>query len=203
MRLYRNAIKLGSLEKGFDSIQIRIEYGGPLAGNRLMIFTNKNGEWKAEIVKITVIDNPNFKGDDIERANADYFTAYLLTKESQLKIPKSGWKKFILKLFELNILALPDENTIVNVRPGLFNDGLDVSVEIGTRNVYRFYKYNNPDYLFKDFQEAKDISQILKLVDEEFGLKQLWDYTYEMSFVIDTISKELIKANEILLKDIE
>jgi hypothetical protein len=50
---------------------------------------------------------------------------------------------------------------------------------------------------------VKNISSILKLIDKEFSLKQLWDYTNEiiLPHVPDSIRK--VKIQEIQLQEVK
>ena len=200
---YTKELSLTSLERGFDSIQIRVSYGGPMTGERLVILTNKENKWSAEISKIITEVNPGFE----DSINVDSWEKYSLIRTIDYKTPKSGWDKFIKNLFNLNILSLPDEENIANFKKESPTDGVGVFVEVSTKKAYRGYGYSDPDYylyeLKYEFAELKQISQILKLVDEEFDLEKLWDYTNEEHHenTPDTIRK--VKMQEIQLEDVK
>ncbi len=51
-----------------------------------------------------------------------------------------------------------------------FEDGGTFSFEYTTKNQYRFYTFRNPEEHKKEFWQAKNISGILNLVNEEFDL---------------------------------
>ena len=53
-------------------------------------------------------------------------------------------------------------------------DGCSVSIEIATRKVYRCYGYANPDFYVQRHWQAKNIVDILRLVNKEFRLKNKW-----------------------------
>src|SRR5687767_2193085 len=93
----QNEYELTFIEKGFDSIQIRLLYGGPMVGGRLVILTNKDNSWSAEVSKLIAELDSLFKGS----WNGSYSEKYILTRTIDYKTPKSGWKKFIKKLFDL------------------------------------------------------------------------------------------------------
>lgn len=199
---------LQPLDKGFDSIQIRLWYGGSFTGERLIVLSNSNKSWKAEVSKLTTEYNPNFKGDETERANVDFLEGYLVTRKTEKKVPKSGWDKFIRKLFNLNILTLPDEGKVTGIHPGSVTDGWGVIVEIATKKIYRYYGYNNPDYFYRKVEEARNINHILVLVDEEFELEQVGDYIDELPdedqwkvVAVDSFNK--VKTQKIQLQDIK
>jgi hypothetical protein len=126
-------LRLESLEKGFDSVQVRIWYGCPLGpGDLLIILKNSKSKWEAEVCKIAYPQTWKHWGDSIAR---------ITFKGS----PKSGWTKFINQLFDLSILTLPDEKQLKNLHYGIPTDGCWVEVEIATKNSYRQYGYGNPD----------------------------------------------------------
>ena len=196
---FEKEVGLVSLENGFDSIQIRIFYGGSFNGERLVILTNSNKKWSAEISKFIDKINPGFE----DSVNADYSKRYSLSRETENKIPKSGWDKFIKIFFKFSILSLPDEESINSFLEESPTDGVGVFIEVATKNAYRAYKLGHPDYFYDKYVEMRTISEILKLVDEEFGLNKLWDYTREEHHekTADTIRK--IKMQEIQLQEIK
>ena len=159
-------LKLESLEKGFDSIQIRIWYGCPRdSGDLLVVLKNNKKKWEAEICKIGCPPSFEHWGDSIVR---------IIFKDS----PKSGWTKFINQLFDLSILTLPDEKQLKNLHYSVPMDGCGVEVEIAIKNVYREYGYGNPDDYEDKFLEAKNILSILHLINEEFGVREKFKIKY-------------------------
>jgi len=159
-------LKLESLEKGFDSIQIRIWYGCPLGPGELLVVLKSNKEkWGAEVCKIVYPATYQRWGDSITR---------IIFKDS----PKSGWIKFINRLFDLSVLSLPDEKQLKNLHYSVPMDGCGVDIEIATKNVYRKYGYGNPDIYDAEFLEAKNILSILKLINEEFGIRGKFNVKY-------------------------
>lgn len=196
-----NHLGLESLEKGFDSIQIRIQYGGPNIGNRLVVLLNKDNHWIAEISKLIKLPNPNFKGE----LGSNYWEAFIPTRETEVKTPKSGWNKFINELFNLRILSIEDESKIKGYKHGILTDGCGVIIEIAKKNVYRWYEMAYPDYFYYNFWQAKNLSKILKLLDDEFQLKPLWSYipdknAYKINDTTNTIHP---KIREVELQNIK
>jgi len=139
--LTQKSLGLQMLEKGFDSIQIRLWYGGAMVGQRLVILTNKNKKWNAEISKIITEVRPGFE----DTLNVDFWDQYYLERTIEYKTPKSGWNNFIKKLFNLHILSLPDQENIEDFKEESIMDGVGVTVEIATKKVYRLYNLSNPD----------------------------------------------------------
>jgi len=190
------ALNLKSLEKGFDSIQIRIFYGGSFVGHRLVIFKCINDTWGGEISEITYDNNPAF-----DEESKDYYKQFLPNRTIEYKKPKSGWNKFVQKLFSYNLLTIPDELSIDGFTNDSSSDRNGILIEIATKNVYRAYTSQEMDIINKVFPEIQNVSRILKLIDDEFSLKYLWDYTNDIP--PDTTTSPPIKTNELKLKDIE
>jgi len=205
---FQKHVGIQPLDKGFDSIQIRLWYGGSFTGERLVVLSNSNKGWKAEVSKFSTDYNPNFKGDETERAIADFLEGYFITRTTENKVPKSGWDNLISKLFKLNILTLPDESKVAGINPGAVTDGWGVTVEIATKKVYRYYGYGNPDYFYRKAEEARNINHILVLIDKEFGLKNVGSYIDEMPDderweTVRADSNRNIKIQELKLQEIK
>lgn len=167
---------LMSLANGVDSIEIRIRYGH-MRTDRLVILSNKDNGWKAEVSTLGVDVKPEFDYYHQHRGS-EIGKMYTVTRTIQQKTPKSGWKKFINKLFDLGILSLPDEHDLPNYSPA-GADGFDVFVQVATKKVYRAYWYTNPDFRLDKHKEMRSISTIVKLLDEEFDQEFLWNYLNE------------------------
>jgi hypothetical protein len=148
-------LRLDSLESGYDSLQIRIWYDYALLTQRdLVIIKQTNGKWSGEFYELNAVWNA-FK-------NSDTITG----KKIKSVIPKSGWDTFIKKLFDLKIMTLPDMDSI----PGLqdnWTDGVTYNFEIATKKEYRFYGYHLPEKFEDKFWQAKNITEILKLISDE------------------------------------
>jgi hypothetical protein len=179
-------LKLQSLEKGFDSIQIRIRYGCVMGYSRLIILSNSNNKWKAEISKL------NYHWDSSEKR------IDTVTRSIHLMSPKSGWVKFINELFDLKILTLPDEDEIPNFERNDPNDGCGATIEIATKNTYRYYLYDNPD-VYKYWQ-TKNMMEILRKINEEFGIKGKWEWPSEHQDTAKTDRRQPIE-NKVELQD--
>ena len=71
-------------------------------------------------------------------------------------------------------------NTLVSLGVNVIDLGLSTTptVEIATKNVYRQYGYGNPDMYDDRFVEAKNILSILRLINEEFGVRKKFNIKY-------------------------
>ncbi|MEZ5148415.1 MAG: hypothetical protein R2759_15450 [Bacteroidales bacterium] len=149
---------LDNLEEGYDSLQIRIWYDYSLTDFReLVIFKYQNDIWEGKHYKY--------------RVDWDFFNrkVTVLEKEFSEITPKSGWEIFTSYLFEKRIIELPDMREIEGLEDDI-KDGVSYSVEIGTKNSYRFYNYHLPGF-YTDFWQAKYMNEILKKIESEFGIE--------------------------------
>jgi hypothetical protein len=157
-------LNLQSLQKGSDSIEIRIWYRcWASCGPRLVRFFHNRQKWQAEISDITT-----YRGNEEE--SAEYIDS--MSRDIQFKNPKSGWISFIDSLFSLKILTLPCDYEIPNFESAGSTDGNWADVEISTKNVYRYYSYVDPDFPILNYWQTKNIAQILKLISKEFNITE-------------------------------
>ena len=113
-------------------------------------------------------------GFDLKRSNGQWSGIYIqgirphLPKDQYqlpLQAPKSGWDQLWQSLTAKGLLTLPDAASIACQGGGL--DGLSYVVEYNADNTYRTYMYDNPQYA--TCKEAKQMIEIAKLFEEEFG----------------------------------
>ena len=151
---------LNSLERGYDSIQIRIWYGYARtdSGQLVIIKKDLNG-WRADFYYFKYYYNYAKKQMDSIGKRLD-----------NSKIPKSGWKVFSVSLFGHNITTLADASRIKGYPD--FADGNGVIIEVATMRHYRIYNYMVP-HLAKGVQQAEEIETILKLIRDQFDFQQL------------------------------
>ncbi len=82
--------------------------------------------------------------------------------------PKSGWKSFINSIIVHKILELPDMDYLN--KSFVISEGDVTTVEIATSNHYRLYSYNSPTNFEDNWEEAKRMANILRMLEYEFGL---------------------------------
>ena len=198
---FEKQLGLDFLEKGFDVIQIRVTYGCFLGNQRIIVLTNRESRWSAEISKLNEYVNPFFK-----EGNMGLSDEFLYRRKIVHKTPKSGWNSFIGNLISLNILTLPDSEKLPDFgknEPSV-NDGCFVDIEVATKNAYRQYGYGNPDMLTEKYQEAKNVVSLASLLNTEFGITD-WPDNFRLNKgeELDTTRIQKIKPQEIILKDIE
>lgn len=88
--------------------------------------------------------------------------------DSNLVTPNSGWCNFINTIFSNKILSLPNMNEI----PGfdvVMADGGYSFFEIASKYRYRFYYYYSPLSPDIQFEECKNVNEILKTIEENFS----------------------------------
>jgi len=148
-----NKLGIGSIEDGFDSLQIRIwTIGYKSFDENLIMISNTKGIWSAKILLI------NFKYD---KSN----TLVAIDKQITNNEPKSSWNTFVDSLIKYDILTLPDYTTLPNY--SVMADSKGTTVEIATKDRYRIYSYPDVDLHISKSPEAYKIHQILKFLSKE------------------------------------
>ena len=155
-----NQLKLENLEKGFDSIQIRIWYDYSLVTQRKILVLKKIDSKYSAILYLFDVD-------------WDYQNEKETITQKDIRVLNLNidWGKFMKELSDLGIESLPNMDDI----PGLFDgwtDGITYNIEIATMSKYRFYSYHVPEEFQDEFWQAKNIVKILSLIENEFGLNK-------------------------------
>ena len=146
---------LDSLENGFHNLQIRVWYDFALVRERkLVVITNKDTNWTATVYDLQV--------------DWDGRTETILSKKVKQVTPKSGWANFSKKLLDLKVLTLPNQDDVPNYGGGA--DGRTYNVEVATKNQYRFYGYWEPHEYQDKFWQAKNMVDILNLLEQELSV---------------------------------
>jgi hypothetical protein len=149
---------LENLENGFDGIQIRIWYDYALVFNReLLVLKNVNSQWSAIHYDFAV--DWNYKK----------LTETIKTVKKRELTPSSGWNNFIKELFDLKIEFLPNMTDVPGLSLG--TDGITYNIEFASKNKYRFYGYHLPELHQNKAWQAKNMVDILKLLERELGIK--------------------------------
>jgi hypothetical protein len=155
----QNDLKVGSLENGFDSLQMRIwiecRQGQP---SSMILLQTKNSLWNAIFYSFNIEygENQNF---EIRNIN------------SVVKMPKSGWGTFSDSLLRSGITNLPDyteygENYFIPT------DGNSVWVEIGSLKEYTLYSYPTLGGNTDIKGGPAVLHNTLKLIEKEFDFKR-------------------------------
>jgi hypothetical protein len=153
-------LNLELLENGFDSLQIRIWHSPAYVDSlQLVVIKGVNGNWSADASNYKIIYNKN-------RESFDSISG--LTKKVD---PQSGWQIFLKKIFDLEVMTLPDMNEVNDSMIATEVGG--VGVEISTKSKYRFYHYLDPSLFDDSILEAKKMGQIMQLIENEFDFKRL------------------------------
>ena len=151
------ALKLDYLERGFDSLQLRIWLGHSMAIRKnVIVLKYSNKTWSCQLLAFTYGHATNV-GDE-----------FIATNEIKVITPKSGWDSFIRQLFSFQILTLPDDENLAGYN-GCGEDGVPYYFEVATINKYRFYKYCNIEDNKGKFEEATDVDKIANLLEGEFS----------------------------------
>ncbi len=155
VKMEASQLKLDSLESGFDSIQIRIWFDiSLLRKQRLIVISKSNDKWIANLYILTLGSTKNSHEDSIFKF------------DFKPGLPKSGWNDFTKRLFDLQITTLPDMDNIAGYGSGM--DGIGCNIEVATKTYYRFYRYWEPKSYQAKFWQAKQMTKILELIEQEF-----------------------------------
>jgi hypothetical protein len=155
---YTRALGLSIIENGFDSLFFRIWFFYNYK-NQVVDFKRKNGIWSAEFHNFQV------REDIVE------YKRIVVKLNSVNIIPKSGWDSFMNKAISLGILTLPDDSELPGYSTNVPTDADFVVVEIANTKKYRIYSYSLPGW-FPEVKEAKAMEDIMKLIEQEFGIKR-------------------------------
>ena len=155
-RQIEKKLNLDELEKGYDSIQIRIWRGfANTDSSQLIILKSQNDEWKGFV--------GNFKFFFNERNEL-----ISINKKIEQKSPRSSWNGFMRRINEMKINDLPDCNELSNYPQ--ISGGENFIFEIATKRKYRIYNYPEPDMAKDEIWQAKNVIEIFELIEYEFGL---------------------------------
>jgi hypothetical protein len=141
-----------------------------MSGDRVIALILNKKKWEAKVYDIVTYEDGYNEGP----AADDISVRYSYKSAPAEHQPRSGWQSFIRKLFDLDILTLPDIRKIKNFKetyPG--TDGGGMMVEIAAKKLYRGYVYFSPEYYATKYIEAKKIVSIINLLEEELGLENL------------------------------
>ena len=153
---------LDIIEDGFDSLQIRVWLGHSLAIKRNVVILKKvDKHWQGQLV--------TFSYEEDEKTRKTFISR----KEIKKMSPKSGWKGFLKKISDLQILTLPHGPDIKGYNSCGAADGIDYFFEIASSNRYRFYYYCNPDENLSQFWQVKHILEFSNLLEQEFDFKYI------------------------------
>lgn len=183
---FEKSLGLKSLDKGFDSIQIHILFGWSIISrDKLIILTHNGKKWNAELLEVEQHYNP--VKDEIDS----------ISRRIAYPTPKSGWVKFINKLFELKVLTIEDCHKIPGFNNSLPTDATGIDIEIATKTAYRFYGYIEPDDYIDKYWQAANIVAIKNLMYAEFSVIKNWDKEVEE----ERLKKMQLRNEKVILEE--
>jgi hypothetical protein len=145
----RDSLKLDTLQKGYNGLQIRIWYGYSFTHRQqVIVIKNQEGTWSGSYYQFNPI---YYRGSD----SLLYFK-----KQMNLIEPDIPWNDFMDKLFGQQILTLPDESKIGKY--DIANDCSGVEIEVATINEYRLYSYS---CIFLNKNKIKEFGEVQNIVD--------------------------------------
>jgi hypothetical protein len=168
-KIAEEELLLNKLENGSDTLELRLwAKVEVLMGGQVFVIKKIKGKW-------TCLHYTYFYKREVDYENGmDYFKWYsniaidtFWVKKLQ---PNSNWKTFFYEIEKENIYNLPSQSDIKGWS-NIVNDGYTFSIEYATKDKYKFYSYNCPDVYENKFKECRQMSNILRIFNKEFGLK--------------------------------
>lgn len=154
-------LNLDRLEEGFDSIQVRIWVaGGSDDTDNVFMLWHDQKNWNAQAYFYSYERNKNNSNKE------DTIIGRVINMS-----PKSGWNSFTDKLFEQKISDLPNMDSLPINNIEVIH-GQAVNIEISTKSKYRLYSYYSPSSYQEEYWQAKNIVNILKLLEDEFEFRR-------------------------------
>lgn len=150
-----DSLKLGRIENGYDSLQIRIWVQSPFTRARVAIFKKDVNGWQSSLI-IYMPEN-----DNVNRDSVVFFTKETIAPRYQIR-----WPEFIDSLDNCNIMNLRDQSELKGYNHP--NDGDTYIVEVSDKTKYRLYTYHEPEDNVK-FKDAKRMAEIVRLVKRNTG----------------------------------
>lgn len=151
-------LKLKPLQKGFDSLQIRIWIDCNAKGN-LIVIERAEQIWRARFYFFSVYYDDEHPWDLVDSS--------IRIEE---KNPVSGWWHFSKGLIDSGIVTIPDYFTYPNLVFPTDADG--IIVEIATIKTYRIYEYIALDFNSRLADGPQKLSECLNLIEREFKYKR-------------------------------
>ena len=166
LQMLSDSLKIGRIDNGFDSLQIRIWVGSAFSHCKVAFFKCSAGKWSSSL--ITYI--PHYFNEDQHNENRDSVTYFETSSITPVKA--INWQEFTGKLYDCDIMDLPDQEYLKGYEHP--TDGVGYTVEIATLTKYRIYSYHSPGVNIQ-LAEARKMNEILKLVKKYTGY-HLLDY---------------------------
>src|SRR5262249_26606242 len=135
-----------------DDLEVRIWNGFGERFLQGLVVKRVDHQWSALYLAEGYSESPNSKPYKYQRV---------------LQPPKSGWKECWKRLVDEGLLTLPDSSELKGEKN--IRDGSSYVVELNQNGTYRTYMYSNPQV--QDWNEAKQIIKIGRILSEEFGLQ--------------------------------
>jgi hypothetical protein len=163
IRIWEKDNNLPNIENGVDSLEVRFWYHS-FVGDTLQLIriVHDLDKWIAKDYNFWIDTAVYWKNTASKEAYRSKIIELL---------PKGGWNNFIPKVFSLGLKTLPTDSRIKNYkcdRPINF-----IHFEVATKNSYRLYSYCEPLANSKNIKEAKNVIDILELVEKELGFKPI------------------------------
>lgn len=157
-------LNLPRLDKGVDSLSVRIWISGMLTPKDVISFYYSNGNWYASRTffwkSFPQIGEKGYKGGITTESMAQM----IVDSANTIRItPKISFSKIVDTIRHFNILNILSQEEIPNFRDEVA-DGFEYTIEIATKNYYKIIRYHCPDIFAKEEINNKKVIEFLKFV---------------------------------------
>lgn len=151
-----NQLFLEDINKGYDSLQIRIWVNFFNSNERkVIVIRNRKNKWEGFLYTMETKWNFVSKGEDIIS-----YCKYPIT-------PKFGWDNLITNLNNDSINVLPDMYELLD---GYLADCNSYSFEISNRISFRFYHYDCIEIFNTQYWQYEKAGKIIGVIEDEFEI---------------------------------
>ncbi len=164
------------LDKGVDSLSIRIWISGMIIPHDVISLSYSNGNWFATKTyywtSFPQIGEKGYKGG----ITIEGMTQMILDSSNTFRIkPNIPFSKLVDTIQYFNILNIPNQNEIPNFRDRVV-DGFEYTIEIATKTYYKIISYHCPDVYAKEEINNKKVAEFLKFVSRSLtGFMSCWN----------------------------
>jgi hypothetical protein len=154
-------LNIGTIEKGYHGIQIRLYKFFRTDSSLLIVFTkDSNAVWSGKFIRFNAI------------YNSQEDSMFALITKVENKEPVSGWELFANNLIKMGILQLPNFKALPQY--DVPADGELIIVEYAVNSEYRTYEYPYPEANQERFESAKKMVRIGHFIKQEFKYDEMF-----------------------------
>lgn len=161
-RALADSLGLDNLEKGYDSLQIRIWFNYDRKDTfQVLSIKRNNAKWYGSFCVASYQLNEN------QDSLARYFK---ITFEPERR---DDWGVIVDSLVQYHIMTLPDQHKVIPIDAYPFDGGNGVMVEVADAHQYRIYGYELSSLFKERFKEVAEVGKIVNFLSNRLGIRYL------------------------------